>query len=164
MGHHLRLELSREDRHILEQRVRKGEDKARTQTRVRVLLLLDRTQTQVRTHQEVADILGITRNTVSKIAGRYLEEGLEAAVLERPRPGAAPKLSGAVEVQLVTLVCSDPPVGRKRWTLRLLAAKMVELGYIESISNVAVYNALKKTNSNRGKNNVGAFRKRVQNT
>jgi len=64
----------------------------------------------------------------------------------------------------VTLVCSDPPVGRKRWTLRLLAAKMVELGYIESISNVAVYNALKKTNSNHGKKNVGAFPKRVQNT
>ena len=164
MGQHIQVQLTSEDRHRLEQRVKKGEDKARTQTRARVLLLLDRTQGQARTHQEVAEILGITRNPISQIARRYMEEGLEAALLERPRPGAAPKITAVVETQLITLCCSDPPVGRKRWTLRLLAAKMVELGYIESISNVAVYNALKKTNSNRGKLRAGASPKRVQST
>lgn len=164
MGQHVVVQLTGEERSTLEQRLKGGDDKARSQTRARVLLLLDRAQGTRRTQHEVAEVLGISRNTVAAVARRYVEQGVASALVERPRPGAAPKLSGAVEVQLVTLVCSDPPVGRKRWTLRLLAAKMVELGYIESISNVAVYNALKKTNSNRGKNNVGAFRKRVQNT
>ena len=188
MGQHVAVQLIGEERSTLEQRLKGGEDKARSQTRARVLLLLDRAQGTRRTQHEVAEVLGISRNTVAAVARRYVEQGVASALVERPRPGAAPKLSGAVEVQLVTLVCSDPPVGRKRWTLRLLAAKMVELGYIESISNVAVYNALKKTNSNRlgqngtswrerhlpglaafracprGKKNVGAFPKRVQST
>jgi len=164
MGQHIRVKLTPEDRYSLEQRVKKGEDKVRTQTRARVLLLLDRTEGQARTHQEVAEILGITRNPVSQIARRYLEEGLEAALLERHRPGAAPKITAVVETQLVTLCCSDPPVGRKRWTLRLLAQKMVELGHVESLSNVAVYHALKKTKSNPGKLHAGASPKRARNT
>lgn len=164
MGQHIRLKLTPQDRHTLEQRVKKGEDKARTQTRARVLLLLDRAHPPARTHQEVADILGITRNPVSQIARRYLQEGLDAALLERPRPGAAPKITAVVETQLITLCCSDPPSGRVRWTLRLLAQKMVELGHIESISNVAIYHALKKMNSNRGRKSAGASRKRVQST
>ena len=75
---------------------------------------------------------------------------MEAALFDKPRPGATPKITGDIEAQLVTLACSDPPQGHARWTLRLLADKMVALGYIESISNVAVYQRLKKTNLSRG--------------
>jgi len=76
---------------------------------------------------------------------------LDAALYEKPRPGASPKITGDIEAKLVTLACSDPPLGRSRWTLRLLADTMVELGYIDSISNVAVYQRLKKTNSSPGR-------------
>jgi len=89
--------------------------------------------------------------TVGQICRRFAQDGLEAALTEKPRPGQPPKITGDIEAQLVTLACSDPPKGRSRWTLRLLADTMVELGYIESISNVAVYHRLKKTNSNPGR-------------
>jgi len=62
-----------------------------------------------------------------------------------------PKITGDIEAKLITLACSDPPEGRGRWTLRLLADTMVQLGYIESITNVAVYHRLKKTRLNHGR-------------
>jgi hypothetical protein len=76
---------------------------------------------------------------------------VEAALTEKPRPGQPPKITGDIEARLVTLACSNPPEGRARWTLRLLADTMVELGYLDSISNVAVYHALKKTRLNPGR-------------
>ncbi|MFC6663725.1 helix-turn-helix domain-containing protein [Deinococcus multiflagellatus] len=77
-------------------------------------------------------------------------EGLEAALYERPRTGAPPKITGDIEAKLVMLACSHPPDDRKRWTLRLLAEQMVFLGHVDSISNVTVYQRL-KTRSNPGK-------------
>ena len=88
--------------------------------------------------------------TIIRTRKACLDEGLEAALFEKPRPGAPPKITGEIEAKLVTLACSDAPEGRARWTLRLLAHKMVELGYIDTISNVAVYQRLKKTNSSPG--------------
>ena len=89
--------------------------------------------------------------TISNVKKRYLAGGLEHGLYERPRPGAAPKIIGEVEAHLIALVCSDPPEGRARWTLRLLADKLVELELVETISHVAVGDALKKTNLNPGK-------------
>lgn len=89
--------------------------------------------------------------TVGSICRQYVLEGLKAALQEKPQPGAVPKITGEVEARLVTLACSEPPDGRQRWTLRLLAEQIVALGYVDSISNVAVYNKLKKTNLSPGK-------------
>ncbi len=77
-------------------------------------------------------------------------EGMDAALYDKPRPGAPPKLTGAVEAHLTVLACSTPPDGKARWTLQLLADKLVELELVASISDVAVMHRLKKTNSNRG--------------
>ena len=82
--------------------------------------------------------------TVGRICRRFAQDGLETALLDKPRPGREPKITGDVQARLVTLCCSDPPQGRGRWTLRLLAARMVELGYLESISEVAIGKRLKK--------------------
>ena len=82
---------------------------------------------------------------------RYQKGGLEHGLYDRPRPGAKPKIDGEVEAHLIALVCSDPPEGQVRWTLRLLADKLVELELVESISHVAIGDALKKTNLSLGK-------------
>ncbi len=88
---------------------------------------------------------------VFNIKKRYFAGGLEESLYDRPRPGAQPKITGEVEAHLIAITCSDPPEGQARWTLRLLADKLVELELVESISHVAIGNALKKTNSNLGK-------------
>jgi transposase len=95
------------------------------------------------TYSAIAGVLNTTSEGVGVICHKYVEEGLHWALYDKPRPGATPKITGEVEAKLVPLACSDPPAGRKRWTLRLLAEQMVELGYIDSISNVAVYKRLK---------------------
>ena len=82
--------------------------------------------------------------------------GLETALNDKPRPGRMPKLTGDAEARLVLLACSQPPEGRTRWTLKLLAEQLVELGLVDSISEVAVYKRLKKTNLNPGRSKRGA--------
>jgi len=135
----------------LEQLVKSGVHPAREIARARVLLLLDRSQGRQRTIAEVVEAGMVSQGTVSNIKKRYFEGGLEGALHDLPRPGAAPKIDGEVEARLITLACSEPPEGREHWTLRLLADKLVELELVDSISHVAVGNALKKTLSSLGK-------------
>lgn len=155
MGQHLYVHLSEAEHKQLSTLVRSGSGSARTLTRARILLLADRERQPKRSYQEVAEALLCGVSTVGSICRRYVGEGLEAALQEKARPGAAPKITGEVEAKLVMLACSEPPDGRQRWTLRLLAEQMVELGYVESISNVAVCKRLKKTNLNLGGSRAG---------
>ena len=97
-------------------------------------------------------MLKIGMRTIDRVKKRFFEEGLET-VLER-RPSSRnydSKVDGDTEAKLVTLCCSNPPEGFAKWSLRLLADKMVELNYIESISHVTVRSVLKKTNLSLGK-------------
>jgi transposase len=145
------INLSDSERAELEQLVKSGVHPAREIARARVLLLLDRSQGRQRTIAEVVEAGMVSQGTVSNIKTRYFEGGLERALHDLPRPGAAPKIDGEVEAQLITLACSEPPEGREHWTLRLLADKLVELELVDTISHVAVGNALKKTRSSPGK-------------
>jgi transposase len=95
-------------------------------------------------NQQMADALGVSWRTIIRIKARFKEEGMEA-IKEHPRPGRPVRITGDIEAKLVMLACSSPPEGRSRWTLQLLAAKMVELGYIDRISDVGVLKRLKKT-------------------
>lgn len=88
--------------------------------------------------------------TVERIRKRFVEEGLEAALSERPRPGATRKLNGHQEAYLVALACGDPPEGKKRWSMRLLADRLVELGVVDGISDETVRRTLKKGTLSRG--------------
>lgn len=150
MSKHRTLSLTNEQREHLDNLIRSGNAPARTQTRARILLHTDRSQGQTRADKEVAQALRTSSATVIRTRKALLDEGLEAALFDKPRPGATPKITGDIEARLVTLACSDAPQGRARWTLRLLADKMVELGSIDTISNVAVYQRLKKTNLSLG--------------
>jgi transposase len=104
------------------------------------------------TNEQISKVLKVGLRTIDRIKKRFMEEGLEA-VLERRATTRIydQKIDGDVEAKLVTLCCSAPPKGFSRWSLRLLADKMVELKYVESISYVSVGNMLKKMNLSLGK-------------
>jgi hypothetical protein len=146
MSKHRTLSLTNEQRERLDDLIRSGNAPARVQTRARILLHTDRSQGDKRPDKEVALALRVNPATVVRTRKAFLDGGIDAALFDKPRPGAQPKITGDVEAKLVTLVRSDPPEGRGRWTLRLLADKMVELGYLDSISNVAIGQRLKKRN------------------
>jgi hypothetical protein len=145
MGKHTQIELAKEQRTELEQLIRSGHAPARTHTRARILLLSDRSQGQKRTDQAVADAVLCSLKTVRNIRRRFLAGGVTVALNDKGWPGATPKFTGEVEAKLTVLACSDPPDGFARWTLRLLADQMIELGYVEYISHVTVRELLKKT-------------------
>ena len=144
MGKHTHIELSEEQRTELEQLIRTGDAPARTHTRARILLLSNRSQDQKRTVQEVAEAALCSKSTVVSVRRRLLTGGLQTALYDKGWPGATPKFTGEVEAKLTMLACSDPPDGAARWSLRLLADQMAELGYTDYISHVTVRELLKK--------------------
>lgn len=151
MTKHRHIYLTSDERVQLEQLIKTGVHPAQVIARARTLLLLDRNQGQKRTLHQVAEATMVAYGTVINIKKRYFDDGLERALYDLPRPGAAPKIDGEIEARLLALTCSDPPEGHERWTLRLLADELVELELVESISHVAVGKVLKKTKSSRGK-------------
>ena len=94
--------------------------------------------------EAIAAQVGLSRATVYNIRRRFAAGGLASSLHEKPRPGKKPKVTARVEAKLCSIVCSDPPRGHSRWTLRLLADRMVELELVDSISHTAVAAALKK--------------------
>lgn len=145
MGQHRKVVLSEDHRTQLTQLIRAGKANASVHTRARILLLTDYSQDQHRTDTDIAASLQIPHSTVVRVRKRYLDEGLQAVLTDKPRPGQPPKITGAVEAQLTVLACSAPPDGHAHWTLRLLADRLVELGHVDSISPTAIGNRLKKT-------------------
>jgi hypothetical protein len=104
------------------------------------------------TNEQISKVLKVGMRTIDRIKKRFVEEGLEAVLERRPTSRVYEKKSdGDIEAKLVTLCCSEPPKGYAKWSLRLLADKMVELKYVESISHVTVRSILKKTNLNLGR-------------
>jgi transposase len=103
-------------------------------------------------NEQVAKMLRVNARTIERVKKRFCEEGWEAVLQRKPSSRTyVRKVDGEVEAHLVQLCCSEPPKGRLRWTLRLLADKMVELRYVESLSYVTVREVLKKMNLNLGK-------------
>ena len=104
------------------------------------------------TNEQIAKVLKIGMRSIDRIKQKCVEGGLEKA-LERAESTRiyAQKVDGNLEAKIVQLCCSEPPKGFAKWTLRMLANKVVELGYVDELSHVSVYNTLKKTNLNHGK-------------
>ena len=104
------------------------------------------------TNEQISKVLKVGMRTVDRVKKKFIEEGFESCLDRRPTSRIYErKTDGDVEAKLVTLCCSEPPKGFAKWSLRLLADKMVELNYVESISHVTVRSMLKKTNLNLGK-------------
>jgi transposase len=139
------IKLSDDDLRSLKTLLRRGSTPARTQTRARVLDLLHRGQ-----HPDViAEMLNLTSATVFNVKRRYLAEGLDAALFDKPRSGKPPSIDGSQRAKITALACTQAPAGHARWSLRLLADKAVELGFVDSLSHTAVRKILKKTTSDR---------------
>ena len=156
-----RITLTAEERAALEQLVTVGKAAARKLTQARILLAAD-TAGEGQTDQDIADALGTSVPTVARVRQRFVTEGIEAAVNHRPQPPRPDqvKIKGNVEQELVRLSCSDPPQGRCRWTLCLLADELVALGLLPCVSRETVRQALKKTPSSPGSSTSGASRRR----
>ena len=139
------VDLTDDERAALQALVRRGKTQARKVARARILLHANRGASDA----EIVTALGIGVATVERTRRRFVEEGLEA-LNERPRPGARRRLCEKGEARLVAEACSAAPGGRGRWTVRLLAGRVVELGLAESCSHETVRRVLKKSGSSRG--------------
>jgi transposase len=139
------VDLSSDEGEELRQLVGRGKHSSRKVTRARILLLAS----DGNTDEQIVLALKTGFATVERTRQRFVEEGL-GCLNERPRRGQARKLTGKQEAHLVALACSTPPVGRARWTLSLLADKVVELKFATTIARETVRQVLKKTNSSRG--------------
>jgi transposase len=147
-----RVQLTEEQRHRLEAVIRTGNAPAHTQTHARILLKADCAEGGPACNDEtIAGACSVSRPTVERVRRAFVEQGLERA-LQRKRPERLPrrKLDGAQEAHLVALTCSPAPEGAERWTLALLADKLVELNLVDSIARETVRSTLKKMNSSRG--------------
>lgn len=133
--------------------INKGSHTSQTYRAAYILLNCDKGKYAEKvTNEQIAKVLKIGLRTIDRVKKKFIEEGIEATLERHPtRRIYERKVDGDVEAKLITLCCSDPPKGHAKWSLRLLADKMVELNYIESISHVKVREILKKTNLNPGK-------------
>lgn len=140
------VRLTEEERKRLTGMVTKGRTNAQKIRRGQVLLKVDADGPNW-TDEQTAEVFGMRANTVADIRERFVEGGLDRA-LERKEPDEPPrrrKLDGAGEARLIAMACGEPPEGRARWTLRLLAGQLVELAIVDGISHETVRQTLKKT-------------------
>jgi transposase len=147
------VRLDEAERAVLTDLIAGGVAPARAQTHARILLKADRGAGGPGwADARVAEALEVSVATVARVRRTWVAAGWEAAVHRRPQPPrpARRKLDGHAEAHLIAVACSDPPAGRARWTLRLLADKLVALEVVDAVSHEAVRQALKKTNSSRG--------------
>ena len=144
--------LTLEEREELQSMVSKGKAAARKLVRARILLLADEAEGGPKqSDPEITEALGCGRATVERVRKKFVEEGLQATLTPKPTTRTYEnRLDGKAEAHLVAMACGAPPEGRGRWTLRLLADRMVGLGYVESVSHETVRQTLKKTNLSRG--------------
>lgn len=142
------VNLTADERETLTHIVEKQRVAAFKRKRALILLLADDDWTD----QEIADKVDANVRTVERVRQRCCERGLMAGLdrKQQENPSRERKLDGAAEAQLVRLACSEPPDGRSRWSLTLLADKLVELEVVDSVSKTTIHRALKKTRSNRG--------------
>jgi transposase len=144
-----RVFLNGKKRSNLNRLVRAGTHKARAITRARILILSDESPQGIsrgmgKTDKEIMGVLGVSGRTVASTRQRYMEEGIQGVLTEKPRPGRPPKLTGRDEAKLAVIACSEPPAGRARWSVRLLTDKLIELAIVDSISREAVRQYIKK--------------------
>ena len=148
-----KVTLTDEERQELQALIASGKAAARKLTHARILLKADASAGgPAWIDQRIVEALEVGVTTVERVRQRFVEEGVEAALSRKPqqRPRRQPKLDGRAEARRIALACSAPPEGRKQWTLRLLADRLVELEIVEAISDETVRRVLKKTRSSRG--------------
>jgi transposase len=141
-----RVTLSKQEREQLYEIIKKGKHKSQIYRNAYILLNTDQGDYSSKvTNVEIAQILKVGMRTIDRVKKRFVEEGFDASLSRRPTTRVyEKKVDGDAEAHLITIACSEPPKGFAKWSLRLLADKMVELEYVESISHETVRTVLKK--------------------
>ena len=135
-----RIKLTKKDVEYLTNFVKKGRRSARELTRARILLLIHVGKTEM----EIKETLRISRATVSNIKKRYRDEGLQSSLIEKPRSGQPRKYTDTQEAEIIAMACTNPPKGRKRWSIRLLTERMKRRKAFETINRETIRLILKK--------------------
>src|SRR5215467_605623 len=151
---HPNLSLSEPERTEAQKFVRQGKANARTLTRAWILLKLAEGWDEAK----VAETFAVTQATVKNVARRFTEGGLDRVLHDQVQQRRRQALTGQQAAHLIAITCSPAPDGHDHWTVRLLAGKAVELGFVKSISPNTIHELLKKTNSNPGSTHTGACR------
>ncbi len=142
------IKLSHEERDHLTKLVKTGKSPARVILRANIVLHSDTAVAKPLSVKATAVLFQTTPTTVQNVRTCYAEHGLNGSLYRKKRltPPVKPKVDGELEAHMIALCCSEPPKGYTRWTVRLLADKCVELGYVDSLSHMTVSRTLKKTN------------------
>ncbi len=156
LRHKVVIRLTAVQRGILDRFVRTGSHPAALRRRAQILLKADADGPENWSDERIADVLEVSRMTVMRVRHQFAAEGLDAT-LHRKKPTGLQyrKLDGKQEAQLIALTCSPAPAGRARWTMELLAERLIELNVVESIDPSTVFRTLKKTSSSRGSSSNG---------
>lgn len=153
------VQLDDGQREALGKLIRAGKAPARRLAHARILLKADKRGEALR-DKTVAAMLEVSVSTVLRVRRRFAEDGLEAALDHlHPQRLKLPRLDPDAEAHLIALACGTAPVGRSKWSLRLLADQMVELGYVDRVSHETVRQALKKTSSSHTSSSSGSSRR-----
>lgn len=147
------IKLTKDEVEELKDIISKGSHTSQTFRTAYVLLNCDEGfYSEKVTNEQISKVLKIGMRTIDRVKKKFIEEGLDLCLERRPTPRIYEKIvDGDTEAKLVTLCCSDPPAGYAKWSLRLLAEKMIELKYVETISHVTIGSVLKKMNLSPGK-------------
>jgi transposase len=145
------VKLTDDERAALEEQ-EDGPLTRRQRYRVQILLRADAGDTD----EEIAEEAGVSVGTVANVRRRFAAGGLDAALRDKPRPGAKPILDGKAEAIVIATACSPVPEGRATWTARMLANRLVELKVVEGVSEDTILRVLKKVTSSRGRSGRGA--------
>lgn len=155
--------LTKEERTDLEKMIQRGKVAGYRIKHGQILLKLDEIpENKGWTGEKIGQAYGAHPTTVSAVARRFVEKGLEAALGRKEQENRCRKIDGDVEARIIEIACSEPPTGRQRWTLELIADELVRLKVVESISDTAICNTLKKTNSSLGKSRSGVSRRQAR--
>lgn len=147
------IELTQAQRQALEQLIKAGQARARKIMHAHILLKSDSSEQGPKwSDEEIQQAFDVGESTILRVRKRFVEHGLADAIERRPQPPRPEKriLNGRHEAYVIALACGEKPPGRERWSVRLLAHKMVEVGYVEQVGRETVRVALKKMNSNPG--------------
>jgi transposase len=157
------IKLTEDERKALKRMTRSGTHTARSITRANILLNLDESFGEKQEQADVAKICGVSTVTVYNVSKQYTTQGLDAVLVRKKRttPPVPSKITGEIEAKIIALCCTEAPKGHKRWTLRLLEEKTVELGIVDAISDNTIGRLLKKHHLNLTDTNVGAFHRSI---
>ena len=158
-----KVTLTEEEKNELETLVQKGGKGYRIK-HAHILLKLNECPANAEwTYERIMEAYGVCRGTIAGVARRFVMDSMEAALGRRTQQNHARKVTGEVEAKICMIACSDPPEGKDRWTMQMIADKLIELQVIDYITDSTVCSTMKKTNLSHGWSRSGASRKQVRN-